>query len=282
MSRASTRILRIAVVLGVLLLLLGSGSLMIGSVVRSMVYPTPGVPVPSPPPDPLEEVVLEDDGRTVHAWWSPAPGEPTACLLLFHGNGENLETMRMSGVFQEYRRLEISVLVPDYPGYGRSEGPAREDKILSAASVAWAELLQRAGSSCPRILGGWSLGAAVAIQTAARDPAEVDGLILMSSWNRLAEVAKRHFPGWMVGSLLPERYDSLEAAERWSGPSLVIHGERDRIVPMELGRELFETLPEPKRWLAVPGAGHNDLLGREAVWEAQRGFLSGVSRRSGS
>jgi uncharacterized protein len=117
------------------------------------------------------------------------------------------------------------------------------------------------------VVVGWSLGAAVAAQVAARRGTEVHGLILLSPWDDLAGVAAVHFPRPLV-ALLSERYDTVEAAARVRGRSLVVHGDRDAIIPVALGRRAFAALPEPKRWLEVGGAGHNDLLARPEVWQA--------------
>jgi pimeloyl-ACP methyl ester carboxylesterase len=92
----------------------------------------------------------------------------------------------------------------------------------------------------------------------------------------------------MVSAMLSERYDSAAAAPNITVPALLVHGERDDIVPVELGRRLFDALPGPKRWLEVRGAGHNDLLARPEPWEAIAAFLRerrtaepGAAKRTG-
>lgn len=254
------------------LALVGLGGLLlmtsIDTLVRHMVYPAPPVAVPSPPPAGLVEVQFTVGGQPVWGWWQPPPPRAGAPLvLMLHGNGENLETMRQGGLFADFARLGAGVLAIDYPGYGRSGGTPSEATNTAAAEAAWDWLRSRAGGS-PCVLAGWSLGAAVASQLAARRPTEPAALVLLSGWNRLPDVAGRHFPQWIVEATLPERYDSVAAVVDVHCPSLVIHGERDEIIPIALGRELFAALPGPKRWLAVAGAGHNDLLSRAEVWRA--------------
>jgi hypothetical protein len=254
-----------------LLLLLGSGWMM-DAFVRQSLYPAPPFRVPSPPPPPLVEVPLRVDGRLVSAWWLPAARPPAhgaaAAALMLHGNGENLETMRQAGTFEALAALGVGVLAVDYPGYGRSEGTPSEAANVAAAEAAW-EWLAANHRDGPRVAMGWSLGAAVAAQVAAgRHRDSVDGLVLLSPWDSLRSVAALHFPRWLVGLALAERYDTLAVAPRVGCPSLVVHGEADAIIPAELGRRVAAALPEPKRWLAVPGAGHNDLLAREEPWQA--------------
>jgi len=262
------------------------GVLMLASFARDMVYPAPPVAVPSPPPAPLEEVWLELAGGGVAAAWVLAPsglpaGAPVA--LFFHGNGENLETMRRAGLFEELAGIGAVVLAVDYPGYGRSPGRPREAAILATgdAALEWA---RRTHPERPVVLAGWSLGAAVALDVASRHPDEVSGVVAMSAWTTLEDVAGVHFPRTLVRWALPERYDSLEAARRLAGrrlPTLLVHGELDAIVPAALGRRLAEALEErgaaEVRWVALPGAGHNDLLAYREVWTELEGFLAGLS-----
>jgi len=258
---------------------------MMDSVVRQMLYPAPPVRVPSPPPAPLVEVALEAGGRAVSAWYLPAPeptrGGPLApIVLMLHGNGENLETMRQAGLFTDLGRNGAAVLAIDYPGYGRSPGTPSEAANLAAAEAAWNWMLQHRNGR-PPIIAGWSLGAAVAAQLAAKRRDDAVGVMLLSAWDRLDAVARLHFPSWMVSVLLSERYDSAAAAAHIAAPALLIHGDRDDIIPIDLGRHLFAALPGPKQWVEVQGAGHNDLLARPEAWQAIHAFLDARSERPG-
>ena len=256
--------------------LLLAGPWLMDAFVRQSLYPAPPWRVPSPPPAPLVEVPLSADGRAVSAWWRPPARPGAAAVLMLHGNGENLETMRQAGTFGELGALGIGVLAVDYPGYGRSAGSPSERAIVAAAEAGWEWLLANHREG-PRVAMGWSLGAAVAVQLAAgRHRESVDGLVLLSPWDTLQSVARMHFPGWLVGLALKERYDTAAAAERVACPSLGIHGGRDTIIPAELGRRVAAALPGPKRWVEVPHAGHNDLLADPAPWREIAAFLRGV------
>ena len=259
------------------LALLSSLLLLTACTVKQMLYPAPPFRVPSPPPGPIEEVAWGlADGTRIVAWASPvgaAPGAPA--VVFFHGNGENLETMRLGGLYDDLDRLGVAWLAVDYPGYGRSGGSPSEERLVEAALGGFDELGRRFPGR-PRVICGWSLGAAVAAQLAARRAAEVDGLMLLSAWTDLPSLAGEHFPGWLVSMLLRERYDSLSLAAELPGPALLIHGGRDEIIPVEHGRRLAEALPAVT-YREVPGAGHNDLLGRAEVWRAMGEYLAGVT-----
>ncbi len=249
-----------------------------GCSVRVLLYPVPPVPVPSPPPPPLIEVELRPAGRpTVSAWWLAPPDLPPArpAVLFLHGNGENLETMRWAGLFDRLAALEVAALAIDYPGYGRSGGRPDEAGLLAAAATAL-ESAAAAHPDRPLVVCGWSLGAAVAVQLAAGPPRPLAGLVAISPWTTLPELASLHFPSWLVGLALRERYDSLAAAPELELPALVVHGGSDRVIPAEHGRRLAAALPDA-RWLEIPEAGHNDLLMFERVWAELRRFLDLVA-----
>lgn len=247
---------------------------MLTGFVRQSVYPAPPLQVPSPPPAPLEEVTLDiSTGERIVAWTHADPSLPPGApaVVFFHGNGENLETMRRSGLFEELGRLGVAWLAVDYPGYGRSSGTPTEKGLQATgdAAVAW---MRRNHPRRPLVLCGWSLGAATAIGTAARHPDDVRGLIAMSPWTSLPDVARVHFPAFLVGGLMRESYDSVSAAKAVRVPALVIHGERDDLIPVAHGRAVSGALAGA-RWVSIPWAGHNDLLAGEEVWNEMDRFL---------
>ena len=248
--------------------------------IRGFLYPAPAIAVPSPPPAPLvEETLRLGDGTRVCAWRLEAPGSGAApgdsreraSLVFFHGNGENLETMRRGGLFEALAATGRFVLAIDYPGYGRSAGRPSEDAIAEASRAAWRRLAELHPDG-PRAIVGWSLGAAAAVALAAEAP-DADRLVLLSPWMSLQQVAKVHFPGLLVDWLVGERWDSAAAAERVEIPTLIVHGALDSIIPATQGEELAGRLAGPSRYFEVPRAGHNDLLAEASVWRALAAFL---------
>jgi pimeloyl-ACP methyl ester carboxylesterase len=164
----------------------------------------------------------------------------------------------------------------DYPGYGQSDGKASEkNNIASANSVFhWIETNFKEN---PKIIFGWSLGAAVAIQTAYHNRDKIDGLIAVSCWSSLPEVAAAHYPRFLVNSLLKENYNSVEVAKKIECPALLIHGEKDNIIPISQGKKVAKAMDSSARWVPVPNSGHNDIFSREVVWHEITEFVNFIS-----
>ncbi|MCP4659093.1 MAG: alpha/beta hydrolase [bacterium] len=251
---------------------------MLDFLIRQMLYPAPPFRVPSPPPSPLEEVALAFDSGDVAVGWAyehPAADRSTPAVVFFHGNGENLETLRQAGLYEDLGALGIHFLAVDYPGYGRSSGKPTEAGLVASAEAGFEWIAERYPDQ-PKVLLGWSLGAAVAIQAAAHHGDRVDRLVLLSAWDDLEALAAVHYPPWLVGLGLDETYDSLAVASEIRVPVLQIHGTNDHIIPIAHGRKLYEALAAAApavRFVAVPNTGHNDLLSRPVVWRELAAFL---------
>jgi len=206
-----------------------------------------------------EELGVEDvwisaaDGVRLHGWWKEAPGAELATLYL-HGNAGNV-THRGSHILA-VAEAGSSILVIDYRGYGKSTGRPSEAGIYADARAAY-DWLRGRGRPPERIVAhGESLGTAVAVELAVRVP--VAGVVLEAPFSSAGDVAGTILP--VLGPLLVRSFRSIEKIGSLRAPLLVIHGERDGIIPIELGRRLFEAAPEPKEFWAVAGAGHNDLV----------------------
>jgi aldose 1-epimerase len=151
-----------------------------------------------------------------------------------------------------------SVLIFDYRGYGRSQGTPSEPGIMADARAARTWLAARAGLSENQIvLLGESIGCAVAVDLAA-DGARA--LVLQNAFSTLPDVAAHHYPCLPVRWLMRTRLDCLGKIGGYHGPLLQSHAERDSIVPIQLGRRLFEAAHEPKQFLVIAHRDHNDSL----------------------
>ena len=194
-------------------------------------------------------------------------------MLVCNGNAGD-RSMR-AGLAVAFNRAGFSVLLFDYRGYGGNPGDPSEDGLAADARAAQ-QWLARQPDVDPRRIAyfGESLGAAVAVGLAVQSPPAA--LVLRSPFTSLPDVGAVHYPWLPVQRLLLDRYPSIDRIASVSAPVLVIAGDRDDIVPMSLSRRLYDAAAEPKRFVLVPGAGHNDpelVDGRRVLTEIT-GFLS--------
>jgi fermentation-respiration switch protein FrsA (DUF1100 family) len=220
--------------------------------------------------------LLAEDGVRLHAWFLPHEGSAFT-VLLFHGNAGNI-SHRLDRVLLMQSKLRTSVLLFDYRGYGQSEGSPDEQGTYRDGRAALRYLTGESKIPEDRIiLFGESLGAAVAIQLALES--EVRALVLESAFTSIPDMGSVHYPFLPVTRLLRTRYENLEKMPAVEVPVLFLHGVRDRIVPFEHGRRLYEAAKEPKKFFAIDGAGHNDTFfaGGNEYWNAWKEFLESVT-----
>ncbi len=236
-------------------------------------------PATTRPPDPkladaagLETVTIAGhDGLSLRHWYRPAqPGAPT--VVAFHGNagtvGDRVDKLR------PLLDAGFGLLLAEYRGYGGNPGRPTEGHLLGDAEAVLAWLAERGVPAMRTALYGESLGTGVAVAMAARR--SVGAVVLDAPFTSVAELAQRHY--WYLPAkwLVHDRFDSLRRIRDVTAPVLVLHGRRDRIVPLRFGRRLFAAANEPKQvWIASEG-GHTDLWahgGDRIVIEFLAGWL---------
>jgi uncharacterized protein len=209
--------------------------------------------------------VRTGDGLFLLAWYSASSSDrPT--VAYFHGNGGHIG--HRADRVQGFVRDGYGLLMTEYRGYGGNPGTPTEEGLCVDGAAAL-DFLRREGIPPTRlVLYGESLGSGVAVALAAQH--DVAGLVLEAPFTSVAEVAQYHYPFVPASSLVRDRFDSLSKIGRVKAPIMILHGERDRVVPVRFGRALFEAALEPKEiWLASE-AGHEDLDGFGAFEAVQR------------
>ena len=224
-----------------------------------------------------------DAGGQVIGWQRlGAPNELAAdddCLLVFHGNAGCAvdRGYLMNALRSRADRPGLSVLLCEYPGYGARPGKPTEKNLFATADAA---LQQARKERTGRIfLAGESLGSGVACRLAANHPDLVAGVLLITPFTSLTDVARAHYPVLPVGLFLLDRYNNVAALRDYRGPVAVLLAEKDEMVPARLGRRLYDAYAGPKRLWTQPGRTHNTLDYDPALplWKEIAGFL-----RSGS
>ena len=214
------------------------------------------------------------DGTKLNACWYPAAGARRVTLFL-HGNAGNAAD-RVDHALR-IREAGSAVLVLDYRGYGKSEGRPNENGVYQDADAAYDELERKGFHADDIVVQGESLGTAIAVDLASRRPCA--GLILESPMSSVQEIAAAVVP-W-IGPIFVRGFNSRSKIGRVHVPLLIIHGNRDEIVPFAHGWKVFAAANEPKEFWELPGGTHNELLdaaGAEYV-PRLRGFYSRLQRR---
>ncbi|MEX3948443.1 alpha/beta hydrolase [Paraburkholderia sp. EG287B] len=191
------------------------------------------------------------------------PGTASGTAIVFHGNAGHAGHRAFYAA--ALNRLGLRTILAEYPGYGPREGTPDEQRLVADARET-IELAHRLYGA-PVLVIGESLGAGVVAAAGARERDKIAGLMLITPWDTLLNVAAFHYPWAPVKWLMHDRYDSVAHLAGFGRPVLVVVAERDSIVPPRLGEALYDALPGPKQLWIVQAAEHNDWPGHvDASW----------------
>lgn len=220
--------------------------------------------------------IQADDGEVLEGMFlSDHTGKPRPTVIVFNGNA-----VQVIDDADTFARLPINagvnVLLMDYRGYGLSTGkPNLNAMRRDAAKIFDAAASHPAISSGSITAFGVSLGTGIATHLASVRP--LRRVILLSPFASIAAMGHRDFPFvpmFLMNLLLEQNIDALALAPTITQPVLVVIGENDWTIPPEQSEKVAATWGGKADVLRIPGAGHNDLLGNEEVWNGILGFLS--------
>lgn len=200
-----------------------------------------------------ERVIDAPDGARLISWYAPAaPGQPT--ILYFHGNGGSLASR--SERVRRYVSRGYGVLMLSYRGYSGSTGSPSESANVADAKLAYDALIKDGVEPDDIIVYGESLGSGVAVQVAA--DRQVGGLALDAPYTTIVDVAVLAYPYLPVRPFVFDRYETVKYLPRVKAPLLVLHGEADQVIPVEMGKAVYAAANAPKEIATFPRAGHSD------------------------
>lgn len=184
-------------------------------------------------------------------------------ILYFHGNGETVNDHNEIGYM--YNKHGMNLFVVTYRGYGWSTGTPTVASMMSDAQTALEYLLHYMkdnGYTGAVFVMGRSLGSASAIEIASKEDNPVKGLIIESGFADIAPLAEKL--GVNVAALgLSEEdgFNSKAKMELIERPTLILHGQKDELIPVEEGGKLQAACAaRNKQFLIIPGAGHNTMI----------------------
>ena len=264
---------RLLIFFGVLAILLA----IIGAVMwfqeRRMTFPGAYMDFGPLPPAPVEAQTLSqpiEDGQ-VEAWYFPGEGasadRPAPTVVFLHGNGEVIDFWAAEMLW--FSRRGFNVLLPEYRGYGRSDGSPSQDRIAGDLHRWVDQLVERPEVDAQRLIYiGHSIGGGVNAQLMAyRPPAAT---ILQSTFVSLAQAAHDlvSVPTWLIRDPLPVR----DILEDFDGPALILHGEDDKVVSITHAQANARAAKSPTL-VQFPGIGHNPTDAGSDYWQAIERFL---------
>jgi uncharacterized protein len=203
--------------------------------------------------------IARDQG-SLYAWWLPDESANAPAILFLHGASWNLSwhVDRIS----RWRAMGFSVLGIDYRGFGLSPGELpTEAGAYADAQRGWDHLRRLAPAASQRLVYGHSLGGAIAIELAARNP-DLAGVIVESTFTSIRDMARvrtsaaRFLP---VDAILNHRFDSLSKIPKLNAPLLILHGTADEVVPHRMSEALYAEARALKQLVLFPGLGHSNI-----------------------
>ena len=218
------------------------------------------------------------DGVRLHGWMLPAQGRAKGTVLFLHGNAENISTHIASVHWLPAQHY--NVFLPDYRGYGSSEGVPSLAGIQDDINSAMSYLLHRSDIDHERIvILAQSLGGALAIYNIAHSPyrEQIKALITESAFSGYRGIVREKLDSfwltwplqWPLSLTVNDDYSPLPVVGRVSPiPLLIIHGDKDNVVPLNHGEALYAAAAQPKEMWVVTGGGHIEAF-RHKKYQAQ-------------
>lgn len=216
------------------------------------------------------EITLKCGEVKLHGWRVPDSRRQTnsPLIIYFGGNAEEV-----SGNLAEFRTRGITnFLMVNYRGYGNSTGKPTEAALFQDALFIFDYFTGKGqASDTPVILMGRSLGTAVAVHVASRR--KVAGVVLVTPFDSLVNVAKVHYPFLPVKWLVRHPFNSVQQAPHLKTSLLTLIAGRDEIIPNENSYKLVAQWAGPTRTVLIPDAGHNDIHLYPEYWAALHDFI---------
>ena len=204
----------------------------------------------------MSEVNIETkDGLTLLSWFYRGQAEKPV-IIYFQGNAGNISDRDYKARFLIDNGF--SVLLMGYRGYGGNQGQPSEEGLKSDGEAALAFAAKEGFKTTDIILYGESLGTGVVVNLGISS--EFRGLILEAPYTSIEALAKKRYWFIPVGLLLRDKFDSINKVSQLNSPTLVLHGDADKVIKIDYGKQLYEAIPHPKKFIAFPGGGHSNLF----------------------
>ena len=221
-----------------------------------------------------------DDGQPLFAFLIGDPVRAPGLVIAYHGNAD-LAAWVAPWASEVERATGWAVLVPEYRGYGGLGGSPSYLSSQRDARATYRLAREQLGVESARIaLYGHSLGSAIATELAVEHAPAV--LILEAPFTSAREMARGPLaPVTLLWDVIARvHFDTRSKVAELDVATWVVHGERDGVIPVRMGRAVHAAARVPGDLLIVRGAGHNDVsdVAGEAYWSWMRRALESVPK----
>jgi pimeloyl-ACP methyl ester carboxylesterase len=223
--------------------------------------------------DGVEEVeIAATDGTTLVAWLAAAKGHKST-ILYFHGNAAN--AANRASKIERMREIGFGVFYLNNRGYGGSGGRPTEENNVADAVAAYDHLTGLGVPADSIVAYGESIGSGQAVRLAAAR--SVAAVVLEAPLTSTVDIAQGSYFWLPLGLLIADKYDNERNIRSVTAPVLILHGEQDAVIPVEMGLRVYHAANEPKRIEVFSHGTHDDLFDHGA-WEKTRAFLASLGK----
>ena len=199
-----------------------------------------------------EIFITVDEEIQLKSWIIKKDFKKFKTLVIFHGNAGHLSNRIYK--LNELYKLDINILLISWRGFSGNKGSPTENNLYTDAEAAIKWLNEEGVNNNQIILYGESLGSGVAVEVGKEN--NFNSIILESPFTSIENSAKIYYPYLPVRLILKDRYDSISKIKMINIPILIMHGEKDDVVPFSMGKELFEKANSPKQSYFTPDDDH--------------------------
>ena len=200
-----------------------------------------------------DEIFIKvDEEIQLKSWLIQKDFKKFKTLVIFHGNAGHLSNRIYK--LNELYKLDINILLISWRGFSGNKGSPTENNLYTDAKASIKWLNEQGVSNSQIILYGESLGSGIAVEVGKEN--NFNSIILESPFTSIENSAKIYYPYLPVRLLLKDRYDTISKIKMINTPILIMHGEKDDVVPISMGKELFKKANNPKQSHFTPEDDH--------------------------
>ena len=204
--------------------------------------------------------LITEDGISLTSWYKPPSNPSKLTILYFHGNAGHIGHRALK--VKPFLNYGYGLLLLSYRGYGPNNGKPTESNLYLDGKAAFNFLIEQNIPIQKLVFYGESLGTGVAVELAQNKA--IAALVLEAPFTSLLEIAKHHFPFFPTTLILKDKYTSVSKVGNLKTHLLVLHGRKDRTIPLKFGQKLFNMAEVDKQLYEFPDAGHNNIYSYNA------------------